>query len=105
MQMVGQEAKFTTSKGELLSLTKVSRGLGQLMDQIKSKALEKIIILKNNEPEAAIIPLEEYLRLKEIADTVELFDIHKIVSERMKDTNQNFVSMDDMFARVDKARS
>lgn len=33
--------KFTVTTDELLSLTKVSRCLGQLIDQIKNKTLEK----------------------------------------------------------------
>ena len=50
---------------ELFSITKVARGLNNLVTQIKDKALEKVIILKNNEPEAVLVNIDDYLALKE----------------------------------------
>ncbi|MBV5278489.1 MAG: hypothetical protein J0647_05565 [Campylobacteraceae bacterium] len=85
--------RFTVSTDELLSLTKVSRSLGQLIDQIKNKTLEKIIVLKNNEAEVVIIDLNEYLRLKSIADQAELMEINHMVQSR-KATKRDTVVFD-----------
>ena len=96
--------KFTVSTDELLSLTKVSRCLGQLIDQIKNKTLEKIIVLKNNEAEVAIIDLNEYLRLKSIADQAELMEINRIVQSRKDTSLDSYISLDDMLAKTDTER-
>ena len=96
--------KFTVSTDELLSLTKVSRCLGQLIDQIKNKTLEKIIVLKNNEAEVAIIDLNEYLRLKSITDQAELMEINRIVQSRKDTSLDSYISLDDMLAKADIER-
>ena len=96
--------KFTVTTNELLSLTKVSRSLGQLIDQIKNKTLDKIIVLKNNEAEVAIIDLNEYLRLKSIADQAELMEIHQIVQSRKSTPLDSYLSLDEMFAKADNHR-
>ena len=96
--------KFTVSTDELLSLTKVSRCLGQLIDQIKNKTLEKIIVLKNNEAEVAIIDLNEYLRLKSIADQAELMEVNRIVQSRKNTPLDSYISLDDMLTKTDTER-
>lgn len=96
--------KFTVSTDELLSLTKVSRCLGQLIDQIKNKTLEKIIVLKNNEAEVAIIDLNEYLRLKSIAEQAELMEINHIVQSRKDTPLDDYISLDEMFEKADNHR-
>ena len=96
--------KFTVSTDELLSLTKVSRCLGQLIDQIKNKTLEKIIVLKNNEAEVAIIDLNEYLRLKAIADQAELMEINQTIQSRKDTPMDSYVNLDDMLAKTDNLR-
>ena len=96
--------KFTVTTDELLSLTKVSRCLGQLIDQIKNKTLEKIIVLKNNEAEVAIIDLNEYLRLKSIADQAELMEINRIVQIRKDTPLDSYISLDDMLSKTNTVR-
>ena len=87
---------------ELFSITKVSRGLNNLVTQIKEKALEKVIILKNNEPEAVLINLNDYLMLKEKERLFELVEIDAMVKQRGKVAQNNTMSMEEMF---DKARA
>ena len=87
---------------ELFSITKVSRGLNNLVTKIKEKALEKVIILKNNEPEAVLINLDDYLMLKEKERLFELVEIDAIVKQRGKVAQNNTMSMEEMF---DKSRA
>lgn len=96
--------KFTITTDELLSHTKVSRCLGQLIDQIKNKTLEKIIVLKNNEAEVAIIDLSEYLRLKSIADQAEQIEINSIVQSRKNTPIDSYIELDAMLAKVNRRR-
>jgi PHD/YefM family antitoxin component YafN of YafNO toxin-antitoxin module len=94
--------RFETSPNEMLSITTVARGLGKIMDQLKSRVLEKIIILKNNEASAVILPIEEYLMLKEMAEQAELISIGKIMEERT--TKGKFINKDELFEKLDKLR-
>lgn len=87
---------------ELFSITKVARGLNNLVTQIKDKALEKVIILKNNEPEAVLVNIDDYLALKEKERLLELMEINAIVNQRGKVVQDNTMSMEEMF---DKARA
>lgn len=94
--------RFETSPLEMLSITTVARGLGKFMDQLKSRVLEKVIILKNNEASAVILPIEEYLALKEIAEQAELLSIGKIIKERT--SNGKFIDEDEFFEELDRLR-
>jgi PHD/YefM family antitoxin component YafN of YafNO toxin-antitoxin module len=94
--------KNLVSLNELFSITKVSRGLNNLIGQIKNKALEKVVILKNNEPEAVLVGIDDYLMLKEKESLLELMEINSIVEKRGKIPNKNTMSMEEMFL---KARS
>ena len=87
---------------ELFSITKVARGLNNLVTQIKDKALEKVIILKNNEPEAVLVTIDDYLALKEKERLLELLEINAIVNQRGKVAQDNTMSIEEMF---DKARA
>ena len=85
---------------ELFSITKVARGLNNLATQIKEKALEKVIIIKNNEPEAVLVNIDEYLALKEKERILELIEIDMLVKQRGKSVHQDTMSMDEMFSRA-----
>ena len=85
---------------ELFSITKVARGLNNLVTQIKEKALEKVIILKNNEPEAVLVNIDEYLALKEKERLLELIEIDSLVKQRGRVVHNNTMSMEEMFSRA-----
>ena len=85
---------------ELFSITKVARGLNNIVTQIKDKALEKVIILKNNEPEAVLVNIDDYLALKEKERLLELMEINVIVNQRGKIVQENTMSMEEMFNKA-----
>lgn len=85
---------------ELFSITKVARGLNNLVTQIKEKALEKVIILKNNEPEAVLVNIDEYLALKEKERLLELIEIDTLVKQRGKVEHDDTLSMEEMFSKA-----
>ena len=66
--------------------------------------MKKIGILKNNKLEAVVISTDEYERLKEIEERVELTEytqIYNLIQER-KDTNlSEYISMEDMAKKFD----
>ena len=96
--------RFSTSSSEMLSITTVTRSLGKLIDQLKSQVLQKVIVLKNNEAEAVILPINEYLILKDMADRAELISINQTIKERTATNKPETISKNDMFAKLDKVR-
>jgi PHD/YefM family antitoxin component YafN of YafNO toxin-antitoxin module len=55
---------FSTETNEFVSVTKVSRHFGQYLEALQKDEKEKFIILRNNEPEAVLLVMEEYQRLQ-----------------------------------------
>lgn len=92
------------AQNELFSITDVSKQIGSAVNSIKEHTLEKIGILKNNKLEAVIISTEEYERLKEIEEEMELaehIEIYNIVQERRNSPSSAYISMEDMAKKLD----
>ena len=92
------------AQNELFSITDVSKQIGSAVNSIKEHTLEKIGILKNNKLEAVIISTEEYERLKEIEEEMELaehIEIYNIVQERKKSPSSTYISMEKMAKKLD----
>ena len=51
------------SKDEIISSTKIMRNFGDVLNKLKNRDLNKIAVIRNNEIEAVILPLEEYEKL------------------------------------------
>lgn len=56
------------SRKEIVSSTQLVRQFSTFMNFLKNKNLEKVGIIRNNEMEAVIIPIEEYEKLKAQAE-------------------------------------
>ena len=73
---------ITITKEEIVSSSKAGKNFGQIMDRLKTGQAEKIIISRNNELEAVIIPIEEFEKVKEAFELVEHLEIFQLVSKR-----------------------
>lgn len=71
------------SKKELVGSTELAKSLGGFIDKIVSRSVEKIVIVRHNKPEAVIVPIDEYERMKIISDYIEDMEIAQIIEERM----------------------
>jgi prevent-host-death family protein len=58
----------TYAKDELVGITELGRSLGNYLDKVTSKSLEKLAIVRRNKPEAVIIPIDEYEELKKLSE-------------------------------------
>ncbi|MCL4378253.1 MAG: type II toxin-antitoxin system Phd/YefM family antitoxin [Actinobacteria bacterium] len=72
----------TYLREEIISSSKASKKFGELMDRLKSGQSEKIVISKNNELEAVILPIDEFEVIKEAFELVEHMEIYKLINER-----------------------
>lgn len=91
---------------EIMPITKVARGFNGLIARIREQSLQKVIIVRNNEPEAVIIGIHEYEELKRKEQALELMEINLIVQKRGKVVRPNTMSMEEMFnkARAKRAK-
>jgi len=92
------------AQNELFSITDFAKKLGSVVKDIKSEAIEKIGILKNNKLEAVLISTNEYERLKHyesMMEELENEELLKIVEERKHTPLSQYVSFEDMAKRLD----
>jgi PHD/YefM family antitoxin component YafN of YafNO toxin-antitoxin module len=92
------------AQNELFSITDFAKKLGSVVKDIKSEAIEKIGILKNNKLEAVLISTNEYERLKyyeSMMEALENEELLKVVEDRKHTPLSQYVSFEDMAKRLD----
>lgn len=87
------------ARDEIISATEVARNFSSVFKSLVDGAKERIAIAKNNKLELVVLPIEEYERLKDIADLAEYIEIYKTVTDRTaKDTGAR-IGLSDMMNR------
>ena len=89
---------------ELLSITDFTKSLSKVLGDIKEHSIEKVGVLKNNKLEAVVISTDEYERLKEIENMMEVLEhkeIYEIIKERKETPKSDYISMDEMANKFD----
>jgi len=66
---------ITYAKNELISSTHLSRNLGSILSMLRTKELNKVAVLRNNDIEAVLISLEEYEKIMELTEHIEIANI------------------------------
>jgi PHD/YefM family antitoxin component YafN of YafNO toxin-antitoxin module len=92
------------AQNELFSITDFTKQIGSAVSSIKEHSLEKIGILKNNRLEAVVISTDEYERLKNLEEEMELAEhmqIYNTVQQRNETPLSEYVSMEDMAKKFD----
>lgn len=73
------------TKEEMIGITDLQKSLGGVVNKLKSHTLEKIAIMKNNMPEAVVIPIDKYERLEEMERLIEQIAMSESISKRVQD--------------------
>ncbi len=92
------------AQNELFSITDFTKQIGSVVASIKGHSLEKIGILKNNRLEAVVISTDEYEKLKELEEQIELAEqtqIYNLVKNRKETPLSEYISMEDMAKKFD----
>lgn len=74
--------RIAYTQDELIGTTELAKAFGGFLDKIVDKSLEKIAIVRHNKPEAVIVPIAEFERMKEISELVEDMEIAAIIADR-----------------------
>jgi PHD/YefM family antitoxin component YafN of YafNO toxin-antitoxin module len=77
------------SRDEIFPATHVAKRFGDILKRLKNKTLSRIAIAKNNTIEAIILPIEEYEKIQEAVEWLELKEIEQIIKER-KGTKKSY---------------
>jgi PHD/YefM family antitoxin component YafN of YafNO toxin-antitoxin module len=86
----------TYLKEELISSTNIVRKFGSILKSLVSHEKEKIAIVKNNEIEAVMVPVDVYEKLQEAYDLLEHTMIYQTIKEREKTSESDFIPFDDV---------
>jgi hypothetical protein len=76
---------------EMIGSTDLAKSFGGFIDKIANHSLEKIAVMRHNKPEAIIVPIADYERMKTISDYVEDMEIASIILERDPSGNKEGV--------------
>lgn len=87
------------ARDEIIPATEVARNFSSVFKSLVDGAKERIAIAKNNKLELVVLPIEEYERLKDIADLAEHIEIYKTVSKRTATDKGVRIGLSDMMNR------
>ncbi len=88
----------TYKKEELMSSTDVVRNFSSVLDSIKKQKNAKIAVLRKNKLEAVILPIEEYERIQELADTMERLQLFKLIKEREQTPVDEYIDFEQILS-------
>ena len=95
--------KIAYTRDEMVGITELSRSLNSFVDKVKSHTVEKLAIMKNNKPEAIIVPTLEYEKMKALSDMVEYHTIADIIDERMPNgIIGDTISLEELMQELDR---
>jgi len=95
--------KISYTTEELIPSTEFAKGFGGFISRIIKGNVEKLAIVKNNKPEAVVISIAEYERIKLLANLAEDLSIQQIVNERIGNGKRELLDYDD-YAKQRKAK-
>jgi PHD/YefM family antitoxin component YafN of YafNO toxin-antitoxin module len=91
---------LTFTKDEIITSTKISRNLGSILNKLKKNQVEKIVIMRNNEMEAIILPFDDYEKMNEIIESNEYKEIYKTIKERIKTPETEYKDFDEVVKKI-----
>jgi PHD/YefM family antitoxin component YafN of YafNO toxin-antitoxin module len=78
---------------EMMSASSFSRNMNKVSELLDK--MRRVVVLRNNNPEMVVLPVEEYELMKSVMDIAEHLEIAKLIDERR--TEKSF-SLDDVLA-------
>jgi PHD/YefM family antitoxin component YafN of YafNO toxin-antitoxin module len=88
------------SREEMVSVTDLLKSLRQTLDKISHRSVEKVAVMKNNRPEAVMLSVEEYERIKELADMAEHIGLAELIRERKTTPKESYIPFNEVMAKA-----
>jgi PHD/YefM family antitoxin component YafN of YafNO toxin-antitoxin module len=83
-------------KEEILSASRVARSFGKVLTDLKAQHRRRVVILKNNQVEAVIVPVDDYEKMAEALDLLEHMEIHRLVTQRARKKGKKTVTLESL---------
>lgn len=83
------------TRNEIISASQFVRNFATLLKTVCSSKEEKIAIVKNNQMQAVLIPIEEYEKLKSYEEQLEQKEIYETIQSRKSTPQSEYISYDD----------
>jgi len=81
-------------KEEILSASRVARSFGKVLADLKAQNRRRVVVLKNNQVEAVIVPIDDYEQMAEALALLEHLEIYQVVKRRDRKNGKNSVSLE-----------
>ncbi len=85
----------TFARNEIVSSSQFVRGFAGFLQRMTKSNDAKIAVVKNNQMQAVMIPIDEYERLKSLEEAAEQKEIFETIQERKNTPVSEYVSYDD----------
>jgi len=86
------------TKDELISSTDIVRNFSSILDSIKEHKRSKVAVLRKNRLEAVILSVDEYEKIRELADLMEHLEIYEAVKQREATPMTEYVDIETILA-------
>jgi len=73
---------------EMVGITELSKSLSSYLEKVITHSVEKLAVIRHNKPEAVILPIAEYERMKALSDYMEDLEIAQIIKERVLERSE-----------------
>lgn len=85
----------TFARNEIVSSSQFVRSFASFLQRMTKSNDEKIVVVKNNQMQAVMIPIDEYERLKALEEQLEQKEILETIEARNQTLQAEYVSFDD----------
>ena len=85
----------TFARNEIVSSSQFVRSFATFLQRMTKSNGEKIVVVKNNQMQAVMIPIDEYERLKSLDEENERKEIFHTIPARKNTSQSEYVSFDD----------
>jgi PHD/YefM family antitoxin component YafN of YafNO toxin-antitoxin module len=81
-------------KEEMLSASRMARSFGKVLSDLKLQHRRRVVILKNNQVEAVIVPVDDYEMMAEALALLEHMEIYQAVKQRARRKGKKPISLE-----------
>ena len=85
----------TFARNEIVSSSQFVRSFATFLQRMTKSNGEKIVVVKNNQMQAVMIPIDEYERLKSLDEENERKEIFHTIQTKKNTSQSEYVSFDD----------
>jgi PHD/YefM family antitoxin component YafN of YafNO toxin-antitoxin module len=92
------------ARDEMVSVTDIVKGFKANLEKVTEHAVEKLAIMRNNKPEAVIVPVDDYENMKELYEYAERLSILETVQARKNTPKSEYISFDSILKKAGISR-